>query len=168
MPAKIVATVRLNMPNPNIGEMLRELPDKVVTRKLAAIQKKLMQEIQERAKELVPVDTGRLRETIIVKAGFNKQQGVVFSAVGLQKITWRMRKNIRKKKEAGTISKTALESDAYYGKFVELGAPGHNQKPEPFLRPAFDEQHVTILNEYKKEVSDVLEAEFRKMGKANF
>lgn len=154
-----------------IQQLLRELPDKFVIKDVKRVQADKWQMVADEAKRLVPVDTGRLQEMIAVKAGFSKRTGVVFATCGLRKIGAKERLKVRAKKYQRSIGYTnvktdGIEYDAYYGVFVEFGAPAHNQHPHPFMRPAFDSKRGAVLDEYQSELQTVLEQEFAKLKEA--
>lgn len=138
-----------------IAKALKDLPDKFVKSDVRAIQVECMKIIQRAAIDAAPVDTGRLREMIIIKSGFSKKLGKVFVTVGLRKIPGKERLKIQANKVAGKLSQTAIEYDAYYGVFTEFGT--EHQKAQPFMRPAFDENYRAVFVLYGEKLRMRLE-----------
>lgn len=134
----------------DIAGLLRQLPDKFIKQDVRVVQKEQWEEVAKEARRLVPVDTGRLKEMIVVKAGYSKKAGAVFATVALRRIGRRERGKVREKKlqrSLGYAVKTdGIEYDSYYGVFVEFG--DQHQKAQPFMRPAFDTKHREILANY--------------------
>lgn len=79
--------------------------------------------VADEARNLCPVDTGRLRDSIRVRAGRRKKdyiRMVVISGKGDR----------------------LFSGETYYGSFVELGSV-HNKPPEPFMRSAMHHSEKT-------------------------
>ena len=144
-----------------IAKMLKELPDKFVVKDVKAEIKAGAQIFQEEAKKRCPVDTGLLRESIIVKAGYSKRDGVVFGKVGIRKIGRRELKRIREKKIAGKLPSFSQEFDAFYAGMVENGT--EKMKPHPFMAPAFDEHAQEVLSDVTDGLKERLERDLSKL-----
>lgn len=152
-----------------IRELLEQLPDNLIKKAIKTAARKNWEIVLKAAKEKVPVDTGRLQETISLKYGYDKKNKVIFATVGLRKIRAKERRRIRARKAAGKVGKgSGIEYDAYYGVFVEFGAPGQPgpQKAEPYMRPAFDEKYRQALDGFTRDCEMGLESELRKMAQA--
>lgn len=165
--------IRIKCDYARVRELLEQLPDNLIKKSVKKAAKKNWEIVQKEAISRVPVDTGRLKETILIKSGYSKRQGTIFATVGLQKITKKARQRIRARKaaarDAGKVLKgNGIEYDAYYGVFVEFGAPGQPgpQPAEPYMRPAFDEKSQKALGGFNKDVEAGLEAEFKNLNKA--
>lgn len=80
--------------------------------------------IQKKAKALVPVKTGTLKRSIVVRTGKAKQGAATVFVT--------------------TTSGKGEKNDAWYSHIVEFG--GKRVRKQPFLRPAFDETHKEQLD----------------------
>ena len=71
--------------------------------------------VEAEAKRLVPVDTGKLKESLKATATFNMKTGY-------------------------GIAVTAEKLDPFYAHYVEYGThdPEHHQAAQPYMRPAID------------------------------
>jgi HK97 gp10 family phage protein len=58
------------------------------------------------------------------------------------------------KNDAGTVS-IGPSKDAYYAQFVEFGSI-HNRPPEPFIRPAFEQNTDKMLDAFSKKLREAL------------
>lgn len=152
-----------------IRELLHELPDKFIKQVVTRAARKNWEVLLKAARAKVPKDTGRLEETITLKSGYDKRKGIIFATVGLRKIRAKERRRIRARKLAGKVGKgSGIEYDAYYGVFVEFGAPGQPgpQRAEPFMRPAFDENYRQALDGFNADCEAGLEAALNKLKQA--
>lgn len=148
-----------------IAGLLRDLPDKFIVQDVRKVQRDQWDRVSDEAKRLVPVDTGRLQEMIMNKAGYARSKGVVFSTVGLRRIRKKERIKIQARKAQGKARKSdALEYDAWYGVFVEFGT--RKMQKEPYLRPAFDKLYRPILSDYTDELKARLERRLDKLNSA--
>lgn len=154
----------------NIAELLRKLPDEFIKKDVATVQRKQWERVAEAARKTAPVDTGRLREMIVTKSGFDKKTGTVFATVGFRKIRAKERRRIRQQNHRRYLGETVkgqrLEYDAYYVVMVEFGAPANNQPPRPFFRKAFDENFQEVLNDYGAELEKKLTWRLEKLSRA--
>jgi HK97 gp10 family phage protein len=99
--------------------LVEQLPKATSRAVLQRSGKTAMEPVLERAEELVPVRTGRLKSSIRIAVKFLKASGRFGAAVLVQ------------------------VGEAYWAKFVERGTvkvPAH-----PFLRPAFDGEERRII-----------------------
>ncbi len=116
---------------------LRKLP--------RVVQRKLMREalraaaapVLAEAQRLVPVDTGQLRSSLVIRAAKTKRRG----SIGVQVQT----------------RDGAFKGDEYYGAFVELGT--HKHHAHPFLRPALDNTREQAVAIARRVLASGIEAE---------
>ena len=125
----------------DIAKMLRLIPDQFVKSDVKAVMKEKWDVIAEDARRRVPVDTGFLQQSICSTSGFNKNAGVVFTSVGISKLSKKQKKFnklVRKvsKKYGLAAPDELLFNPARYSIFVEFGTS--KMQPRPFMRPAFD------------------------------
>lgn len=136
-----------------------------------AVQKECWEIVRQAAIALAPEDTGRLKEMIMLKVGYNPKTRHVYAIVGLRRIGRKERSLIQhtkkfgrevtrtEKNESGEVIRRekvlrgptrkeldALEFDAYYGVFVEFGT--EHQQAQPFMRPAFDQKFQAVFRLY--------------------
>jgi HK97 gp10 family phage protein len=86
------------------------------------------------AKRRVPVDTGALRDALVMKKEKSKKKS---------KSVWRIK------------SKPLREGGVKYMLMVEFGTV--KTQPKPFLRPALDENKLQIINEVNRTVVDAID-----------
>lgn len=96
--------------------------------------------VKKSAQQKAPKRTGNLAKNIITKR-LGKSQ----SSLTSEHIVTVRRKRTKGQKKSG-------EQSAYYGQFVEFGSI-HNV-PNPFLRPAFDENVQRAIETMKSVISD--------------
>lgn len=141
-------------------EGLRELSDRLekldkkvagqVVRKAAITGARL---IRDEAKNRVPVDTGVLKQNIVIKRFRTRGKGNVRYGIGLvsSKAVYSNTKTNRKK---GRVGKSYYQDKAFYGHMVEFGT--RKMKARPFLRPAFESQKEkavdVVKNTLKQEI----------------
>jgi len=125
----------------HVLKKLREFPGKVERRALSKAGRAATKEIANRAKELAPVQQkpkrgkqlrsprGRLKKSIKVRAMKRKRGRVGFRV---------------------TTGAGEFKGDTFYGGMVEYGTT--KQPPQPFMRPAWDQQKGTALQTYVSEV----------------
>ena len=95
---------------------LRSFEPKLAKKVLRNAMREAARPILEEAKRLVPVDTGELRDSLVIRAAKRVRKGSV-----------------------GVVVQTErgfFKGDTYYGAFVEFGTK--NMAARPYLRPAFD------------------------------
>lgn len=144
-----------------IKDMLRELPDKFIVKDVRAEIRDGAKQFMEEAKARCPVDTGLMRESIIMKSGYNKREGIVFGVVGIRKIGKRERLRIQQKKLERKLPGVAQEYSAYYAHFVEFGT--EKMQAKPFMGPTFDEKSHPVLNSVTDGLTDRLSGELQKL-----
>lgn len=105
--------------------------------------------IQKAARSKVPVDTGNLRRSIIVKV-LNKNR----DAMEVAALIGPGRGYFSKKKNAKT-------GDGFYGFFLEYGTV--KMKAKPFLRPAYDENKVAAQQAIVDVIGAAIESEAQKL-----
>ena len=99
--------------------------------------------VRNRAKKLVPVDTGLLRKSIkVYQTKGQRKHFYSYSVTG---------GGMTKKGKA-----SAYMGEAYYGGFIELGTK--RMKPHPFLAPAFDTTKNEALDALQHKVRDLVES----------
>jgi len=143
--------------------LMKQLSDEgeegFVRKDLLPAHRKAWQPVLESARERVPVDTGRLKESLRLKAGFNKKTGNLYAIVGLVKINARKRARIRDLKIQRKLSQTAIETDAFYAIFLERGT--ERMRARPFMTPAFDEHKSRVGAEYRDDATRRLQRRWK-------
>lgn len=153
----------------NIADLLRKLPDEFIKKDVRTVQRQQWEKVADAARRTAPVDTGRLREMIVTKAGYDKKTGTVFATVGFRKIRSKERRRIRaqniRRSLGEAVKGQSLLYDAYYVVFVEFGAPGHHQPARPFFRRAFDDHFQEVLDSYGSELEQKLTWRLEKLSR---
>ena len=153
------------MAEPFVAVDISELGDEQLSKNLAqierAVQKKIVRKalrkaakeiILPHAKALAPVDTGRLRKSLKIRAAK------------------RSRNRIGVKLEAGTREKLGIPADAkgYYPLALELGyvnRGGQFEKPWPYMRPALYDNRAELTGRVAELIGEGIEAEAAKVPK---
>lgn len=121
----------------DISKALADLPKKVENRIVKNAVYRGATVIRDRARALVPIDTGALKSSIIAKAKVLRK-GVVYASAGVSKKTFaRGRRQGREPRR--------------YAHLVEFGT--EHSAAKPFMRPAFDNKEQLfeeIFSEAKK------------------
>lgn len=149
-----------------LGERLKALPGEIASKNggpLLAALRKMGREIQKDAQQLVPVDTGTLRENIIVTRDRDPQSlgmtEAVHVTVRYKARAYRDNKKNRKAKKVGEEYQD--HGPLYYAKFLEFGTV--RAAPHPFMRPAFEGAQARLPEMFQKELSAAIERAVQKM-----
>lgn len=109
-----------------------EVAVKITRKALRAGSKVILTEAQEK----VPVDTGKLRDSLKITS--RKKGDRIVNSVGTSN------------------NKNLFAGETYYAGFIEYGAPERDLPARPFMRPALDaasgEAVKAIEDTYKKEI----------------
>ncbi len=113
--------------------------DPTLRKKLARRStRKAAKPVQDTARSLVPIRTGRLRKGILIRSAKRKRKS---SIVGASVVT---------------AKRDKLNIDAsepyYYPTIVEYGAPSRNIPARPYLRPALDQNKEKVKSIYQSEL----------------
>lgn len=138
-----------------VKEAIRELGPKLSGRALRAAARKSFAPVLERARQLAPVDTGLLRESIVLESRVGKG-GTSADAVVVVGLRIRA---VRGAAKLGRKTKSAH----WRWHFPELGTA--KQAARPFLRPALDENAQQVVDEFTRMARKQLEAALRKRAK---
>lgn len=128
-----------------------QLPGKVGVKASSKAVREGAKVIQKAARAKVPVDTGNLKKSISVKILNQKRDALEVAAlIG---------------PGAGYFSKRGKNAgkrvnDGFYGFFVEYGTK--DTKPQPFMRPAFDENRVAAQQAILDIIGEAIESEAQK------
>jgi len=152
-----------------LGERLKALPNEIAGKNggpLLAALRKMGREIQADAKRRVPVDTGTLRENIIVTRDRDpKKYGmteVVHVTVRYKAKGYKDNKGNRRSKRVG--KKYRDYGPLFYAKFLEFGTVKDPQG-KPFMRPAFEGQKAGLPEMFKKELTAAIDRAVRKLNR---
>lgn len=138
-------TIKVNGLEGLLGQ-LNELGDELTQqKKLRSAARKAFKPVQEAAKAKAPVDTGVLRDSIVI-ASANPKESVV--AVGL----------VIKKGSADDPRKDA----SWRWHFPEKGT--RKMAARPFLRPALDSNAETVVNNFADEMKKAIDRATKKKG----
>lgn len=137
----------------DLEKTLLELEGRVATRVVRGALRKGGKIVAESAKSKVPVDTGALRESIgtIARKGKGKNFQTLFVAPR------------EKNKSALAIANTFRDppiKGIFYAHIVEQGYG--RQNPQPFLRPALDENANAVVEEFATELRKAINRVTRK------
>lgn len=151
-----------------LGERLKALPAEIAGKNggpLLAALRKMGREIQQEAQQRVPVDTGTLRENIIVTRSRNPQAVGMTEAVQVT-VRYKARKykdnkKNRRKKQVGEEYRD--DGPLFYAKFLEFGTV--KMQPHPFMRPAFEAKKSALPEMFKKELSAAIDRAVMKLRK---
>lgn len=112
--------------------------------------------IRDEAKSNVPVDTGQLKDNIVVKK-LRGPKGKFNYGVGLIAKEYK-RTNNKTNRRKGIVGQSYWRNNAYYGYMVEFGTV--KMQAQPFLRPAFEAKKTAAA----ERIEDVLKTEIDKIG----
>lgn len=112
---------------------LRELPDATARNVLRRVAKKVLAPIADRARQLAPVDVGRLARSIVVSDKLSRRQKSQFQRVDPNDVVMFV--------GAGALPQSHM---------MEFGTV--DIAPQPFLRPAWDSGKEQVLDEIKGEL----------------
>ena len=154
-----------------LDDALQELQD-IGTQKrvLISAMKKALEPVAELARQNVPVDSGDLRETIIVSTKITKRQarfarankGVPRVYVGTNYPSAHLVEFGTGPRTTGFVKKKVLASGGnIYGTVAVVGA----MPAQPFLRPAFEQKRTFVLAKFGEEMGKTLERTARRLKK---
>ena len=132
-----------------LNEALKQMPSKVALSVVRRSMRKAAQPILQKARELAPEDTGRLKHFLAM--GSKKRRDVMLIEVGALNMTERK------------LAKQGLTSQPYYAKFTEYGTK--SQPAQEWLLEAIDSEKEVYLDTLKTDLSRLIEREFQKMVK---
>jgi len=136
---------------------LAELPKAVARNTLRRVLKKAGQPIAEKARQLAPVDTGRLRDSINVspklgtKAGQKEYAAAMKQGLGQEAAVAAMRDARRAAKGEGSFAEMYVGPGRQpHAHLQEFGSV--NNRPHPFMRPAWDANKDEALEIIKRDL----------------
>lgn len=143
---------------------LKELEAKTALSALRKAGRKSFVPVLEAAKARAPVDTGVLRDSIVIgtqKLG-GDGDGVVAIGLKVRKThggRWSNRGPSAASKllASAPLIAAALRDASWRWHFIETGAPARGLSPRPFLRPALDSQAQTVLENLAAELRKEIE-----------
>lgn len=149
---------------------LMELPRATAKNAMRRALLKAGQPVADRAKELVPVKSGALRDSITVstktanKPGASEFAAAMRAGATRQEAGQAMRAAV-KKGDRSTVTVYIGAGQKPHAHLVEFGSV--NNKPHPYLRPAWDEGKQQVLDDIKDELaSEIAKAAKRMAAKA--
>ena len=132
----------------DLQKALRQFPKNVQKNICVGANRAAAAAIAKSAKQKAPVRSGVLKRSIKVKKQRTKNKNIVRHAVQAGgKVKWRAKGEKH-------------EGDAYYAVFVEFGTS--KMAPEPFMRPAFEEQGPEAIKHYKDYAASRIDKEIKK------
>lgn len=142
-----------------LDQALAELPKSTARAVLIRTLKKAGQPIAEEASRLAPVDTGKLRDRIIVSARLkNKVGGAEFAAAmraGLGKAAAVSAMRQARRDANGSFAEMFVgpaRGVLAYASLVEFGTV--KNPPKPFMRPAWDSNKRQALDIIRRELGN--------------
>lgn len=121
---------------------LARLSDKMQKKLVRSAVRKAAKPVLDRAKELVPTDTGDLRRSLKIRALKRSRRR---STIGVQVVT----------------GVDFFKGEQYYGGMIEFGTSKMNAKP--FLRPAADQSKGKARLIFRQELRSGIIRETRKL-----
>jgi HK97 gp10 family phage protein len=121
-----------------LQEALRELPDATSRNVLRRVAKSVLEPIADRARQLVPVHDGRLRDSIVVSDKLSRRQKSQFQRDDPSDVVMFV--------GAGALPQAHM---------MEFGTI--DVTPRPFLRPAWDGGQDTLINSLKDTLWEQIE-----------
>lgn len=119
--------------------------------------------VRDDAKAHAPVDTGALRDNIIMYRDRDPAQigAAEHYRVGVRriKLTRKVKALLRRIRKSASIR---IKEDAYYWRFIEFGTS--KMKARPFLRPAFDNNKGAINDTFVSELSRGIDDAVKRLG----
>lgn len=125
-----------------LQEALRELPDATSRNVLRRVAKQVLEPIAERARQLAPVDIGRLRESIRVTDKLSRRQKSQFQRIDPDDVIMFV--------GAGALPQAHM---------MEFGTI--DTAPRPFMRPAWDAGKTGVVESLR----DILWQQIEKAAK---
>ncbi len=158
----------------DLDRALGELPKRTGKAVLRRVLKKAAEPVAEKARQLAPVDTGVLRESIGVSARLKNKVGAAeFAAAmraGLGKAAavsaLRDARRAAEGKGASVelyVGPAAKTGAIRYAHLVEFGSA--SQRPQPFMRPAWDSEKDGVLRSIKSTLGDEIEKTAKRLAK---
>lgn len=146
-------------------EGLKELRDKVLAlgpetgpKVLRAAARAAMQPVLEEARRLVPVDSGLMRDSIVLSSKIPKS-GDTVTRVGIR-IKKQRRPNLRGLRVSKSTRRAVNRMSAHWRwHFIEFGTV--RQKARPFLRPALATHKDRVIASIKAEIAKRVERVWR-------
>lgn len=127
--------------------------------------------IRDSAKQKVRVQTGAVRENIIVTSkGKPDPNGMISSKVTVRAKAKAYKENSRNRKTGKVGASYTNYGPLFYARFLEFGTSASNKrpwatKPYPFLRPAFEENKAALPEMIKNELAAAIERSMAKLGR---
>lgn len=146
-----------------LEDALRELPTALARNTGKRAMLKAAEPMVAKAKSLVPVRTGALRDSITAKAAVVNRLGLrefgqVMRATGDKSAARQALRDARRGKgSSGTVQVKLGPGQLPHAHLVEFGSV-HNEPPHPYLRPAFDTEVGAVIDT----VGDILRVEIAK------
>ena len=160
-----------------LDDALGQLPKATARNVLKRTLNKAAQPIVDEAKRLVPVQTGRLRDSITASTRVkNKVGNAEFAAAmraGLGKDAARtaLRNARRAASGQGSFAETFIGPARggkwgviRYAHIVEFGSP--RQSPKPYMRPAWEAHKTAALNLIKDELANEIIKAAKRVGRS--
>lgn len=123
-----------------IDKKLRKLPEKVTKKILRRAMTKALKPVRDTARGYCPVDTGKLRDSIKIRAGNRSRLAI-------------------KRQVTTSGSDNMFSGETYYGGMVEYGT--QNMQAKPFMRPAYDAEKDNAKKLAIDEIRKILNEETR-------
>lgn len=131
------------------GDEIQKLFHELGAELIPEVRKAMSEELEkplEAARNLVPVDTGLTKETLIKRV--STRQGNVVGMVGVRKINKKQREKLRMKYEAKGI--VGQLYDAFYAVFTNYGTKF--QPPQRWMNKAFDQEVEPFVEDFTARV----------------
>jgi HK97 gp10 family phage protein len=125
---------------------LRELPDATAKNVLRRVGRKRLQPVADRARELVPVHQGDLRDSIGVSTKLSRRQ-----------------RSKHRKDGPDDVEVFAGAGPHPQAHLQEFGTEHHG--PQPFMRPAWDAEKDGVLAGIKTDLSDEIEKAAKRLAR---
>jgi HK97 gp10 family phage protein len=158
-----------------LDKALGELPKATARNVLKRTLIKAGEPIAERARQLVPVNTGHLRDSIIVssriknKVGSSEYSSAMRAGLGKRAAVAALRTARREAKGQGSFAETFIgpsrgKGVIAYAHLIEFGK--FNAPAQPYMRPAWDSEKQRALDIIKSDLSDEIIKAARRVGRS--
>lgn len=154
-----------------LGQKLKALPDEITKKggggPLLLALRRMGAKVQKDAQARVPVDTGTLRDNIIVvrlkkSERKNGEEGV---QVTIRAKAKKYADNARNRKAGKVGGEYKTYGPLFYARFLEFGTSKMTAKP--FLTPAFEAQKGGMAEQFKTELTRAIDEAVKKLAKRN-
>lgn len=147
-----------------VQDQLKAISNELSAKVLPQAMRAAFRRVQKTARELVPVDSGDMREAIRIAAGKPKTTRVDAAVVGI-KIAAMTAKAKQARVAAAVFNEgqTKRLPPSRRWHFIEMGTK--HQAPKPFLRPALDQNAQAVVDDMAGQLRKKIAAAAKRKSK---